>query len=228
MLNKLSTLANCLETIFGERRRSSLIFSTSALIWSQAAMWRPTIAPVSSISSFKAELLARIGQRNVYVARPHVNRRNTLQEHWYWGRDSIQCEITDYSRRKPMKQPTIKTASSPLTRPRILMLGSLLGLATVAALLATQAQAQTTEPAAGASAPAAAATASAPVVLKYDPKDLERAFKFMDKTGDGKVSRDEASNFRGVSKHFDEADLNKDGFLSREEFDNAMNRSRQP
>jgi Ca2+-binding EF-hand superfamily protein len=50
----------------------------------------------------------------------------------------------------------------------------------------------------------------------------------MDKTGDGKVSRDEASNFRGVSKHFDEADVNKDGFLSREEFDNAMNRSKQP
>jgi Ca2+-binding EF-hand superfamily protein len=67
-----------------------------------------------------------------------------------------------------------------------------------------------------------------PTITYYDPKDLERAFKFMDKTGDGKVSRDEASNFRGVSKHFDEADVNKDNFLSREEFDNAMNRSKQP
>jgi hypothetical protein len=126
-----------------------------------------------------------------------------------------------------MKQPTIKTASSALTRPRILMLGSLLALAAAAALLATQAQAQAPEPATASTA-APAATPATPTVTYYDPKDLERAFKFMDKTGDGKVSRDEASNFRGVSKHFDEADVNKDGFLSREEFDNAMNRSRQP
>jgi hypothetical protein len=124
-----------------------------------------------------------------------------------------------------MKQTTTTTAPSRLNRPRILMLGSLLVLAAAAALLATQAQAQTAEPAAPAATPVAT---PAPAVAKYDSKDLERAFKFMDKTGDGKVSRDEASNFRGVSKHFDEADLNKDNFLSREEFDNAMNQSRQP
>ena len=125
---------------------------------------------------------------------------------------------------------TTTIAPSRLTRPRLLMLGSLLAVAAAAALLATQAQAQTTEPAAAASAPAAApaSTPAPPTVTYYDPKDLERAFKFMDKTGDGKVSRDEASNFRGVSKHFDEADVNKDGFLSHEEFDNAMNRSKQP
>ena len=129
-----------------------------------------------------------------------------------------------------MKQTTPTTvptyAPAGLNRPRILMLGSLLALAAAAALLATQANAQASAPAAAASAPAA--TPAAPAVVYYDPKDLERAFKFMDKTGDGKISRDEASNFRGVSKHFDEADTNKDGFLSREEFDNAMNRSKQP
>jgi hypothetical protein len=129
-----------------------------------------------------------------------------------------------------MKQTTPTTipthAPAGLNRPRILMLGSLLALAAAAALLAAQANAQTPEPAAAASAPAA--TPATPAVVYYDPKDLERAFKFMDKTGDGKISRDEASNFRGVSKHFDEADTNKDGFLSREEFDNAMNRSKQP
>jgi hypothetical protein len=130
-----------------------------------------------------------------------------------------------------MKQPTTTTlpaanVPSSLNRSRMWMLGSVLALAAVAALLATQANAQAPEPAAAASAPAA--TPAAPAVVYYDPKDLERAFKFMDKTGDGKVSRDEASNFRGVSKHFDEADLNKDGFLSREEFDNAMNRSKAP
>lgn len=128
-----------------------------------------------------------------------------------------------------MKQPTTTTAPSRLNRSRMWMLGSLLALAAAAALLATQAQAQTAEPAAAASAPAATPVAApAPAVAKYDSKDLERAFKFMDKTGDGKISRDEASNFRGVSKHFDEADVNKDNFLSREEFDNAMNQSRQP
>ncbi|WP_411884781.1 hypothetical protein [Polaromonas sp. YR568] len=125
-----------------------------------------------------------------------------------------------------MKQPTTTTTSaktlSSLKRTRMLMLGSLLALGTVAALLATQAQAQTAEPAATPTA------APAQPVAAYDAKDLERAFKFMDKTGDGKVSRDEASNFRGVSKHFDEADVNKDNFLSPEEFNNAMNRSRQP
>ncbi|MCZ8257701.1 MAG: EF-hand domain-containing protein [Polaromonas sp.] len=123
-----------------------------------------------------------------------------------------------------MKQPMIKTAPSALTPPRMLMPGALLALAAAAALLATQAHAQTPEPVAAASA----ATSATPTVTYYDPKDLERAFKFMDKTGDGKVSRDEASNFRGVSKHFDEADLNKDNFLSQEEFNNAMNRSKQP
>lgn len=129
-----------------------------------------------------------------------------------------------------MNQPTTTTTStktlSSLNRARMLMLGALLALGSVAALLATQAHAQATEPAA---APATTATAApAQPVASYDPKDLERAFKFMDKTGDGKVSRDEASNFRGVSKHFDEADVNKDNFLSPEEFNNAMNRSRQP
>ena len=130
-----------------------------------------------------------------------------------------------------MNKPTTTTlptnAPSSPNRPRMLMLGSLLALAAAAALLATQAHAQTTEPAA---TPAATPTAAAPAqpVASYDPKDLERAFKFMDKTGDGKISRDEASNFRGVSKHFDEADVNKDNFLSPEEFNNAMNRSRQP
>lgn len=136
--------------------------------------------------------------------------------------------MTDYAhkhlRSKPMKQPTTHTTHTAptafafgLKHPRLGM------LAAAAALLTTQAlaQAQTAEPAAAASAPAQ------PTLVYYETKDLERAFKFMDKTGDGKVSRDEASNFRGVSKHFDEADVNKDNFLSREEFDNAMNKSLQ-
>ena len=58
---------------------------------------------------------------------------------------------------------------------------------------------------------------------RYAANDLERAFGFMDGDRDGKVSRQEASGFRGVAKNFDRADTNQDGFLSREEFDTAMN-----
>ena len=45
----------------------------------------------------------------------------------------------------------------------------------------------------------------------------------MDANHDGKISREEASGFSGVAKHFDEADTNHDHFLSRKEFDTAMN-----
>jgi hypothetical protein len=81
------------------------------------------------------------------------------------------------------------------------------------------------EAAASAPAPAASTPASAPVA-KYSAADLDRAFNFMDGNHDGKVTRDEASNFRGVSRHFDQADTNKDGFLSREEFESAMNKAK--
>jgi hypothetical protein len=76
-----------------------------------------------------------------------------------------------------------------------------------------------------ATAPADAASvakASAPAP-RYAASDLERAFDFMDDNHDGKVSREEASGFRGVAKHFDQADTDRDSFLSREEFDTAMN-----
>lgn len=59
---------------------------------------------------------------------------------------------------------------------------------------------------------------------RYSAQELERAFSFMDKNHDRKVSRDEASNFRGVSKYFDRADTDKDNHLSPEEFEQAMNR----
>jgi EF hand len=77
--------------------------------------------------------------------------------------------------------------------------------------------------------PAAPATADKPATpARYSAEDLNRAFSFMDGNRDGKISRDEASNFRGVSRHFDEADTNKDGFLSFDEFENGMNKSIKP
>lgn len=67
----------------------------------------------------------------------------------------------------------------------------------------------------------AAAQAPAP---RYTAAKLELAFNYMDGDRDGKISQAEAAGFRGVAKHFDEADIDKDHFLSRAEFDAAMNR----
>ena len=97
----------------------------------------------------------------------------------------------------------------------------MLGTGAAAALLALGAHAQGTDSPAVTSG-AAAAEVPAPA-LRYAASDLERAFGFMDGNRDGQVSRQEASGFRGVAKNFDRADTNQDGFLSREEFDTAMN-----
>ena len=64
---------------------------------------------------------------------------------------------------------------------------------------------------------------SAATPPRYAAADLKRAFDFMDDNHDGKISRQEASRFRGVAKNFDRADANHDGFLSRDEFGKAMN-----
>jgi hypothetical protein len=69
-----------------------------------------------------------------------------------------------------------------------------------------------------------AATSAEQVAPRYSAEDVKRAFGFMDSDNDGKVSREEAKLFRKVTQYFDEADTNKDGFLSLEEFDKAMNK----
>ncbi len=101
-----------------------------------------------------------------------------------------------------------------------------LGVSAAAALFAMSVQAQGVEiPAPASSSGASEASAAEPPAPapRYAANDLERAFGFMDGDHDGKVSRQEASGFRGVAKNFDRADSNQDGFLSREEFDTAMN-----
>ena len=86
-------------------------------------------------------------------------------------------------------------------------------------------QASASQPAATASTSVSphVAPASAAAQPRYAAADLKRAFNFMDDNHDGKISREEASRFRGVAKNFDRADTNHDGFLSREEFGKAMN-----
>jgi len=96
-----------------------------------------------------------------------------------------------------------------------------LALPAAVLLLALNAQAQGSDtPAAAASGSAAALPEAAP---RYAAGELQQAFNFMDASRDGKVSRQEAASFRGVARHFDQADADKDDFLSRAEFDAAMN-----
>ena len=51
---------------------------------------------------------------------------------------------------------------------------------------------------------------------------ISEAFKRLDANGDGLISREEAAPARGVAKHFDQADTNRDGSLSAAEFESAM------
>ena len=93
-----------------------------------------------------------------------------------------------------------------------------------AALLSIGTHAQGTDSPASVAAPAGSGAASVQAPApRYAGSELQRAFYFMDGDHDGKISRQEASGFRGVAKNFDRADTNHDGFLSREEFDAAMN-----
>lgn len=79
-----------------------------------------------------------------------------------------------------------------------------------------------------ASSAASAAKASAPAagaLPAFTEGNFGMAFNYIDADKNGQISREEAGRFRGVARNFDAADVNRDGVLSRQEFDNAMQRS---
>lgn len=134
--------------------------------------------------------------------------------------------------RKPM---TLTTASRGPSRPPSRTLFAVALATAAAALLAPAAHAQpaaatpaTPPPVQVQPAPSSSvvSTASAAAEPRYTAADIARAFSFMDANKDGKISRDEASGFRGVARHFDAADTNKDSHLSQQEFESALNQAK--
>ena len=111
-----------------------------------------------------------------------------------------------------------KTASVAL-RITVLFAGSLMALT---------AAAQRPEPAA--SAPALPPEPSREVArsIEFSAANIALAFSFLDRDGNGRISREEAAAIRGVARNFDRADLDHDNSLTRSEFDNAMKQSKPP
>src|SRR5258706_13810470 len=74
-------------------------------------------------------------------------------------------------------------------------------------------------------ASASSGTSTAPAAAGID---LEQAFKHADIDGDGAVSKAEAAGNERLIKGFDKADKNRDGKLSREEFDSLYRGKAKP
>lgn len=83
----------------------------------------------------------------------------------------------------------------------------------------------------GAALPARSQTPSTPSVTatsagippdRWTPEQLAQAFRRTDDDGDGRLSRQEASVWAGLSRRFDQVDSNKDGSISSAGFDEAL------
>ena len=61
---------------------------------------------------------------------------------------------------------------------------------------------------------------------KYATQDAEHALSLIDTDSNGRISRSEAVAFRKVANYFDAADSNRDGMLSPQEFETALNGGR--
>lgn len=58
---------------------------------------------------------------------------------------------------------------------------------------------------------------------KYAAQEIGHAFSLIDTNNNGSISRSEAVAFRKVANYFDAADSNRDGALSPQEFETALN-----
>jgi hypothetical protein len=96
---------------------------------------------------------------------------------------------------------------------------SVIFLAASAMGAASAARAQSTPGAPAQMAPMAAADAIP--ANKVTRMDLDAAFNRADVNRDGKLSRAEAEHFPAVAQRFEQIDSNHDGFISRDEFNQA-------
>ena len=112
------------------------------------------------------------------------------------------------------------------SRLNIRFIMGMLPLTAAVALIANVAHAETaniTPPPTATAASAASTRATANPAPKYAAQDVDRVFKYLDTNRDSKISREEAAALKNIASHFDGADVNKDNFLTHEEFDNAVN-----
>jgi Ca2+-binding EF-hand superfamily protein len=104
---------------------------------------------------------------------------------------------------------------------------SLLLMAALALGAGSAAHAQGATPSTGATNNSAAsqmaplAAAGAIPANKATRMDLDAAFNRADVNRDGQLSRTEAEHFPAVAQRFEQIDSNHDGFISREEFNQA-------
>jgi hypothetical protein len=104
---------------------------------------------------------------------------------------------------------------------------SVLLMAAVALGAGGAAHAQGATPSAGGTSNSAAsqmapmAAADAIPANKVTRMDLDAAFNRADVNRDGKLSRAEAEHFPAVAQRFEQIDRNHDGFISRDEFNQA-------
>lgn len=106
--------------------------------------------------------------------------------------------------------------SPSLTSSRLLRRLALSSVLLVGAALAwTAAQAQT--------APAAPQPTSDPVSkMRLSSAQVQQAFRFIDRDGSGNLSRSEIAVYPRIEKHFDRIDTDRDGTVSPDEFENAV------
>lgn len=85
-----------------------------------------------------------------------------------------------------------------------------------------QARAQTDTTASATAQVSPAATQGSIPPNSWTARQISEAFREGDKNGDGRLSREEAALWAGLSRRFDQVDTDKDGSISSAEFDEAL------